>query len=744
MSSHFRLILLIVVTAVSSGYATRAWSEIVITENDTWRYWKGRSTPPDQDGIPWTHSNYDDDRWAGPASGSFGYGYRDNVNVLSDMQHHYLSLFLRTRFPVAAPDRISRLTLAVDYDDAFVAYLNGVELTRRNLPSGKIDHATQALSEREASRGNGNSNPQEREFISLNPDLLVDGDNVLAISTHNASASSTDFYLRAELFTGINLVRGPYLQLPENTGVTVVWYTDTLSSSEIDWGTDLSYRGGSATDATPRRKHVVHVSGLKDGVDYYYRIRSDGEILSEGNVLTTRRRADQPYRFVVYGDFGWYHEPAKAIAHQVNRSKAHLQLTVGDNVYLEGQPGHYDLFWFKRYAPLLRTAPLMPAIGNHDQITANGYWFTEYLHLPQNGPRRPSGLLEKNYSFEYANAHFSIIDTEPFERNQHDEIEAIRNWLRHDLHVTRQPWKFVLLHRPPYTSVGRHDGHERVRERLTPIFERAGVKVVFQGHNHFYERIRPINGVRYITSGGGGHHLYPVSRRKPYSARLVNDRHTFVQVDVKGSQLWLRAIDASGRVVDETFMDISSPFVMDGVLDNADWLRAANGLRLYLAIRGNTMYVATQDAGEGNDHFIYVNRNPSFELQAANWKKSGKVSAWTAFLADENYGGFVGWFDKHEHIITKPMHFRAETPGIDDNDPYGNGVLEGSVDLVKLFGEIPEQITVAAEAFDSDDLGALVAQVPAGNGDVHIQGDEFLTINTHDLLVDLEHLGQHR
>ena len=160
-------------------------------------------------------------------------------------------------------------------------------------------------------------------------------------------------------------------------------------------------------------------------------------------------------------------------------------------------------------------------------------------------------------------------------------------------------------------------------------------------------------------------------------------------------------------------------------------------MKLYAAIRGNILYLATQDAGEGSDHFIYLN-NQSAPMHAANWVKAGQVMTWSAFLADENDNGFKGWFDASGQLLADGTIYSAITSGLNNNGGAGNGVLEGMINLPGHFGSFPQQIYVAAAPFGSADGGSLVssAQVPAGNGDGSIQADEFLVLNTRDIALD--------
>ena len=126
------------------------------------------------------------------------------------------------------------------------------------------------------------------------------------------------------------------------------------------------------------------------------------------------------------------------------------------------------------------------------------------------------------------------------------------NWLKNDLAATDKPWKFVFYHQAIYSS-GPH-GYESwakaKRELLAPIFEQNHVDVVFNGHDHDYERTRPITGVLYIVSGGGGASLYPVVPQS-FSAYAESTYHT-VLATVDSCTLKLQAIKPDGTVFDST------------------------------------------------------------------------------------------------------------------------------------------------------------------------------------------------
>jgi len=160
-----------------------------ITPGQDWLYFKGTQSP----GNDWNTATYDDSRWLTGPSG-FGYGDGDDATVLSDMRNTYLSLYTRKSFTYNNGSTLTSMTLSVDYDDAYVAYLNGVEVARStNLPAGNIEFNTAASNTREAGVA---VNIDLMSFASL----LLEGNNVIAIEVHNQSLNSSDLSLIAGLY----------------------------------------------------------------------------------------------------------------------------------------------------------------------------------------------------------------------------------------------------------------------------------------------------------------------------------------------------------------------------------------------------------------------------------------------------------------------------------------------------------------------------------------------------------------
>ena len=176
--------------------------------------------------------------------------------------------------------------------------------------------------------------------------------------------------------------------------------------------------------------------------------------------------------------------------------------------------------------------------------------------------------------------------------------------------------------------------------------------------------------------------------------------------DNNGGADWHFTVTGGGDPPDE--------WVMDGELDGAATLVAQNGdIALYAGLIESTLYVAALDGGAGNDHFIFLADVPG-SPRGAPWAKSGQVSGWSAYLANENDNGWSGWFDA----------------GSTTQSATGNGLgyLEGTIDLAGEFGEVPAAVYLAFAAYGTGDGGPLVAglQVPASvNGDGNVDAVEY-------------------
>ena len=179
-------------------------------------------------------------------------------------------------------------------------------------------------------------------------------------------------------------------------------------------------------------------------------------------------------------------------------------------------------------------------------------------------------------------------------------------------------------------------------------------------------------------------------------------------------------------------------WTMDGAVDSDATLVAQNGARrLWAGLKGTRLYVATDDAGEGQDVFLFVADTAAGSLRAAPWSKAGQVAAWSAFLADENDNDYEGWFNQLGSSLTGGGSPQATTAA-------NGGVVEGTLDLAGHLGTVPERLAFAAAPFGNANGGTLVAagQAPASaNGNATIEASEFVVVDACAITVPLPGAG---
>ena len=94
-----------------------------------------------------------------------------------------------------------------------------------------------------------------------------------------------------------------------------------------------------------------------------------------------------------------------------------------------------------------------------------------------------------NFSFDYGNAHWTVLDSNPYVDWTDPELRA---WVERDLAAAKDAtWRFVAFHHPPFNSSRAHFGDQRMRV-LVDLFEAGRVDVVWSGHVHNYQRTFPL------------------------------------------------------------------------------------------------------------------------------------------------------------------------------------------------------------------------------------------------------------
>jgi PKD repeat protein len=474
----------------------------VVTFGSTHRYIANSSDPGV--GPSWVDPGFDDSSWT---VGTYGVGYDVNNAAWNLLQTNTptgaSSIYTRTTFDVADIAQITSLVLGMDYDDGYVAWLNGVEIARSTgLPALPAWNSASASHE----SSNWTTPVYELFDVSLNGvPLLQNGTNVLAIGVWNTDPGSSDLVLVPNLVLnpGLAVVRGPYLQLGTPESIVVRWRTNMATPGRVVYGLQPGELNQSVEDPTVTTEHLVTLSGLTPDTQYYYGVGTDVEIIagddSEHHFLTAPvPGTTKPTRIWVLGDSGTGDANAMTIrdAYYAFAGDRHtdLWLMLGDNAYDEGSDAEYQAALFEIFPEMLRKSVLWPTLGNHDAVTANSATqsgpYYDLFTLPRNAEAGgfASGT-EAYYSFDYANIHFVVLDSQESSRST---IGSMAIWLEQDLADTLQDWIIVYFHHPPY-SKGGHDSDTEMRmidmrEVFVPLFDQYGVDITLTGHSHSYER----------------------------------------------------------------------------------------------------------------------------------------------------------------------------------------------------------------------------------------------------------------
>ena len=183
------------------------WESLILYDQE-WAYFPGTEQPA----VGWNASGFDDSGWL-TGKGGFGYGDSDDSTILDPV----LSVYMRKKFSLNELSNIKFLVLYMDYDDAFVAYLNGQEIARSNIGIPGVEPAFNDSSQyiHEARMYRGLFPEEFRIPVSWLDWLTQTGDNVLAIQVHNAGSNSSDLSAIPNLFVGINNNTYTYFDLPE-------------------------------------------------------------------------------------------------------------------------------------------------------------------------------------------------------------------------------------------------------------------------------------------------------------------------------------------------------------------------------------------------------------------------------------------------------------------------------------------------------------------------------------------------
>jgi 3',5'-cyclic AMP phosphodiesterase CpdA len=123
-------------------------------------------------------------------------------------------------------------------------------------------------------------------------------------------------------------------------------------------------------------------------------------------------------------------------------------------------------------------------------------------------------------------------------------------WFEKELKASGSAWKIVFFHHPIYSSGEKHGSNLELRSVLEPLFVKYGVDVVFSGHEHFYERLKPQQNIQYFIVGSSAKLREGNIGATAITAKGIDDENVFLAAEIAGDSMQFRTISRKGVVLD--------------------------------------------------------------------------------------------------------------------------------------------------------------------------------------------------
>ena len=302
---------------------------------------------------------------------------------------------------------------------------------------------------------------------------------------------------------------------------------------------------------------------------YGYRV-GDGEIWSEWIQFKTAHKENAPFSFLYVGDAQNYILElwSRLIREGYRKAPdASFIIHAGDLIN-DAHDEHQWHEWFMAGGYIHRTLPSLMVPGNHEynpfvqqdideSIKRLSVQWNKQFTLPNNGVR---GIQETNYYIDYQGVRFLAL-------NSNMMIEEQAKWLEQVLQNNPNKWTIATFHHPIFSaSTGRDN--EELRTQWKPLFDKYGIDIVLQGHDHTYTRgrvqpyeqnllsgqnVKDATGTVYVVSVSGGKMYRVKPGWEQYEAlrdKVGRNKQLFQVLSVDGDVLSYKSYTATGELFD--------------------------------------------------------------------------------------------------------------------------------------------------------------------------------------------------
>jgi hypothetical protein len=207
-------------------------------------------------------------------------------------------------------------------------------------------------------------------------------------------------------------------------------------------------------------------------------------------------------------------------------------IMLGDNLYGSERPQDFVSKFERPYKPMLdANIPFYAALGNHDDPNQRFY-----KNFGMGGKRF--------YTYQKGDIRFFALDSNYMDKDQ-------QRWLEEELSKSNSKWKIAYFHHPLYSSGATHGSEVDLRSIVEPLFIKYNLNVVFAGHEHFYERVKPQKGIYYFTAGGSAKlREGNIVATTGLTAKGFDTEQSFMLVEIDGDVMRYQTISRHGKRVD--------------------------------------------------------------------------------------------------------------------------------------------------------------------------------------------------
>jgi hypothetical protein len=241
-------------------------------------------------------------------------------------------------------------------------------------------------------------------------------------------------------------------------------------------------------------------------------------------------------KFLVIGDSGTGDRAQVEVGAMMWKSHAvfpyEFAIMLGDNLYGSERPQDFAKKFEQPFKPLLdNNISFYASLGNHDDPNQRFY-----KNFGMGGKRF--------YTYQKGDVRFFALDSNYMDKDQ-------QRWLEDEMSKSNSKWKIAYFHHPLYSSGAAHGSELDLRAIIEPIFIKYGLNVVFAGHEHFYERIKPQKGIYHFTAGGSAKlRSGDILSSTGFTAKGFDTEQSFMLVEIDGDVLRFQTISRRGKRVD--------------------------------------------------------------------------------------------------------------------------------------------------------------------------------------------------